>query len=383
MSGKSDVYLLLKKELSHELQVRGLSTDGTLDDLRKRFLSAVDKKVKINQEIVDELDEQEEIQLASARYSELSEAVEAMNTNDIAEMRRLKARLVHSHNRLHRQKFQDDLETKRCELVKNLYALYVMVKEATPSAVSKVFLSLVAIAASVCRNAQLLRSGIHSEEQRKGIVEHHNQLRNYVASGGVATQPSAQNMREMRWDDELAQLAQKWADGCLFEHDPKKTNRKGAFIGQNLALFTTNVKAKLDAPDFTNMVQGWFNEVYQFGYNGTFNYNSGHYSQMIWGSTFKIGCGYSGYYQKNLYHNYLVCNYYPAGNTRGSLPYEFGRRDCEEHELFSSWRYNNLCTIDKHLINSCQYWKAGDDQTTTITDSTEVTTDLPGTTNVF
>ncbi|KAF6200871.1 hypothetical protein GE061_005318 [Apolygus lucorum] len=137
MSGKSDVYLLLKKELSHELQVRGLSTDGTLDDLRKRFLSAVDKKVKINQEIVDELDEQEEIQLASARYSELSEAVEAMNTNDIAEMRRLKARLVHSHNRLHRQKFQDDLETKRCELVKNLYALYMMVKEATPSAVSK------------------------------------------------------------------------------------------------------------------------------------------------------------------------------------------------------------------------------------------------------
>uniref|UniRef100_A0A146L2J1 Venom allergen 5 n=1 Tax=Lygus hesperus TaxID=30085 RepID=A0A146L2J1_LYGHE len=252
-----------------------------------------------------------------------------------------------------------------------------------------VFLSLVAVAAS-CRNAQLLRTGIYSEEQRKGIVELHNHLRNYVASGGVHTQPAAQNMREMRWDDELAQLAQKWADGCVFEHDPKKTNRKGAYIGQNLALFRTSVKEKLDAPDFTNMIHGWFNEVYQFGYNGTFSYDSGHYSQMIWGQTFKVGCGYSGYYQKNLYHNYLVCNYYPAGNVRDNLPYEYGRRDCEENELFRSWRYSHLCTIDKSLINSCQFWKADDqtsntehdDLTTTVSDSTEVTTDLPSTTGL-
>ncbi|BES97983.1 SCP [Nesidiocoris tenuis] len=206
---------------------------------------------------------------------------------------------------------------------------------------------------------QVLRRGFKTEEQRKGIVEQHNQLRNYVASGGVPTQPQAQNMREMRWDEELAQQAQRWADRCVFEHDPNLVNRKNERVGQNLAIFRTNVKAKLDSPDFQNLIYGWFNEVFKFGYNGTFSFDSGHYSQMIWGKTYKIGCGYTGYSHKNLYNNYLVCNYYPAGNVQNSPPYEYGPHNCAENELFTSWRYSSLCTIDKQLINACSAnWKS-------------------------
>ena len=33
--------------------------------------------------------------------------------------------------------------------------------------------------------------------------------------------PSASNMRQLEWDDDLAAVAQKWADQCSFDHDEK------------------------------------------------------------------------------------------------------------------------------------------------------------------
>lgn len=54
------------------------------------------------------------------------------------------------------------------------------------------------------------------------IIEEHNYLRQTVATGHVPGQPSAQNMQEMRWDDELAAKAQEWANECTFQHDPSR-----------------------------------------------------------------------------------------------------------------------------------------------------------------
>ncbi len=31
----------------------------------------------------------------------------------------------------------------------------------------------------------------------------------------------AANMRELRWNDELAKVAQRWADQCSFPHDER------------------------------------------------------------------------------------------------------------------------------------------------------------------
>ena len=43
---------------------------------------------------------------------------------------------------------------------------------------------------------------------------------------------------------------------------------------------------------------------------------TGHYSQMVWGDTETIGCGYIRCLDKNnLYVATLVCNYAPAGNV--------------------------------------------------------------------
>lgn len=62
-------------------------------------------------------------------------------------------------------------------------------------------------------------------------------------------QPAAQNMQEMRWDDELAVRAQMWANVCTFAHDPSRY--LGEFFFQFMHSITTffisfplNVNAK-------------------------------------------------------------------------------------------------------------------------------------------
>ena len=70
--------------------------------------------------------------------------------------------------------------------------------------------------------------GITDEEEKKIIVDKHNELRRYLAEGketrGVnGTEPKAANMNELVWDDQVARVAQNWVDQCAtYPHD---TNR--------------------------------------------------------------------------------------------------------------------------------------------------------------
>ena len=49
-------------------------------------------------------------------------------------------------------------------------------------------------------------------------------------------QPAASNMRKLVWNDELAVIAQRWADQCTFEHDESRHKADGTKAGQNLFL---------------------------------------------------------------------------------------------------------------------------------------------------
>ncbi|KAF6209046.1 hypothetical protein GE061_014789 [Apolygus lucorum] len=176
------------------------------------------------------------------------------------------------------------------------------------------FLSVLALSAA-CRNgANQLKSSLNAQQMNK-IVEMHNQLRNKVASGGVPSQSPAQNMREMVWDNEIAQRAQSWANGCVFEHDPNRIDARGQPFGQNMAMTMSYTKNGIDNPNIESMINSWFNEVYEHGYTGGYNYATGHYSQMIWARSNKVGCGLTSYFSNNLYNSLLVCNYSPAGNV--------------------------------------------------------------------
>ncbi|CAG9559934.1 unnamed protein product [Danaus chrysippus] len=207
---------------------------------------------------------------------------------------------------------------------------------------------------------QMLRSGGLTAYEKQAIVDAHNRLRQSVALGQVLSQPPAANMMEMVWDDELAATAQRWSDQCTPAHDRASQRDVGRFpVGQNLAAtWTTRPPSDQSdsEPDFMKQIDAWFDEVKIYGFkpiNG--GHGTGHYSQLVWGETSHVGCGYTFYYDPSRgYTKLYVCNYGPGGNVIGSNPYEKGSPSCSAHGLADSRKYSGLCSTSYTATSSYQ-----------------------------
>lgn len=67
---------------------------------------------------------------------------------------------------------------------------------------------------------------------------------------------------------------------------------------------------------FTGTVDAWYDEIDQYSYsNPGFSMSTGHFTQVVWKSTTKLGCAYQ--YCDSMWSNYVVCEYDPAGNYDG------------------------------------------------------------------
>ncbi|XP_021939333.1 venom allergen 5-like, partial [Zootermopsis nevadensis] len=195
-----------------------------------------------------------------------------------------------------------------------------------------------------CAGKTLLRSGGLSCADRQLILDAHNKARQTVALGRAPGQPAASNMLEMVWDEELASAAQRWADKCSLTHDGARDVSRFP-VGQNIAVtWTTRTNAGA-SPDFPRQVMGWFNEVRHYGFNSAgLAKGTGHYSQLVWGDTYLVGCGYSHYYDPARgYTKLYVCNYGPGGNVIGAQPYLAGNPSCSTRGVAPSRRYQGLC----------------------------------------
>ncbi|XP_023342239.1 peptidase inhibitor 16 [Eurytemora carolleeae] len=149
-------------------------------------------------------------------------------------------------------------------------------------------------------------------------------------------------MKILEWDEELATIAQRHADQCVFAHDCsdcRKVNRFG--VGQNLYIS----KQSLRLPD-NNWKQGitnWYDEVSLFSRTKVepfqFAASYGHYSQLVWADTHKIGCGLSSYREGKWFASLYTCNYGPNGNFIKGQMYKQGS-GCSECSG------NETCSID-------------------------------------
>jgi len=141
--------------------------------------------------------------------------------------------------------------------------------------------------------------GAMTYDQINLMVNEHNKYRRLVQST---------NMQTLRWDEELARSAQAHASQCVFQHTSSAVRN----FGENL--WASPVSNPGTA------VALWFNEVYdsQCGCFNGFKECCGHYSQIVWAETNKVGCGLA--YCGNVgnapgQHYLLVCHYNPAGNV--------------------------------------------------------------------
>jgi len=118
------------------------------------------------------------------------------------------------------------------------------------------------------------------------------------------------------WDKSLAQQAAGWAENNLrlgrLQHSSAE-QRHGA--GENLAgIFGAHL-----SPDA--LAAGWVRErdAYTHGpidCEGNWA-ATGHYTQMVWSNTKRIGCGVAS----DATGEVLVCRYAPTGNVCGERPY--------------------------------------------------------------
>lgn len=173
------------------------------------------------------------------------------------------------------------------------------------------------------------------------IVYEHNRLRQRVALGQIPNQPQAANLEVLRWDNELARVAQNWANNCHYYHNPYR--HIGRFlVGENIArIWSTSVPVS----SWQYIMNRWFSEyqIYIFNYSA-FTAATGHYTQMAWATTSLIGCGYSLYLTpEGTYTKYYVCNYGPSGNYQGQAPYRVGQPVCSNYGLRYSLQYYGLC----------------------------------------
>jgi hypothetical protein len=161
-----------------------------------------------------------------------------------------------------------------------------------------------------------------SADEKDAIVKAHNDKRRIVAKGLEPNQPPAANMIKMVWDNEAADIAQLWADQCQSGHDVR---RDTVFTGGNQKNGQNIMWAGSSTVGGTRAVDAWYNEVLKFNATAqlnpfAFTMATGHYSQVVWAKSARVGCGFM--FQNN--KATLVCNYGPFGNMPGSVVYIAG-----------------------------------------------------------
>ena len=147
-----------------------------------------------------------------------------------------------------------------------------------------------------------------------GITAAHNNARSNVNPAAVTPLPA------LTWDSTVASHAQTCAHGCVYAHGGHVNE------GQNLYAAAGTV------PTGQSAITSWVdNEVPYYTYStNTCQAGKvcGHYTQVVWASTTKLGCGFktcttgSPFGASYPTWHYIVCNYSPPGNYIGEWPYQ-------------------------------------------------------------
>ena len=145
-----------------------------------------------------------------------------------------------------------------------------------------------------------------SLEQVQLMIDRHNQARSDVGVGPVL------------WSADLARFAQEWANhlastDCQLTHRPRSGEWKSRY-GENLFMGPASVYG-VDAA-----VDAWVDEKELYHgkkLNKSNWYDSGHYTQVVWRNTSRIGCAAAICGSMVI----VVCNYDPPGNVMGQKPY--------------------------------------------------------------
>lgn len=198
---------------------------------------------------------------------------------------------------------------------------------------------------------------------RDKVVSEHNRLRRDAIGPGGSDEVStttATKMLEMEYDMKLECVAQAYIEtqSGSFQHNSNRTSDYAAcggsgYVGENWYSGSPDP----DTDSFGGATSAWVDFVWPvaWGFNGCSereNYHGdrgcsgtvGHYTQVLWANSYKVGCGYTS-------AGGTVCNYSPGGNYPGVDPFLVGTA-CSACPGTHPYCNNGLCSkIDTSSCN--------------------------------
>ncbi len=142
----------------------------------------------------------------------------------------------------------------------------------------------------------------------EAFVGYHNKIRSELG------------VEPVQWSPEIAAYAQKWADRLAVKGDLEHRPIDGEWArvyGENLAIDRSIVAC----------AEAWHSEVKDYPSvvpipPDLSDFTAGHYTQMVWRTTKRIGAGVAVVKDGRFKGMTLVvCNYDPPGNMVGEKPY--------------------------------------------------------------
>lgn len=141
------------------------------------------------------------------------------------------------------------------------------------------------------------------QAQAQAALDLHNKVR-----AAVGAPP-------LQWSPALAAVAQRWAEHLARENNCELEHTQNNNYGENLFAGSGPPFTALDA------AQGWYSEIKQYklrAVTGTNFHSTGHYTQMVWSTTARVGMGQASCPGGG---TVIAAEYDPAGNIIGQKPY--------------------------------------------------------------
>ncbi|XP_051952825.1 GLIPR1-like protein 1 [Xyrauchen texanus] len=204
-------------------------------------------------------------------------------------------------------------------------------------------LRLSVLLCGTCGVLSLIRNnGITEPEFIRRCVKAHNNAHRSRAS----TTPAA-SARSMSWDNELAKGARDRARHCRASYNPMLAHFGHpllGWMGENIWL-----GVPFSAFSVENAIQRWSREGAYSYRNSNCSRLCGHYAQLMWSTSFKLGCAvnvctkgiknFSSHPESTIF----VCNYGDTGHVHGITP-DIAGVTCSG--CGSEICYDNVCRSD-------------------------------------
>ena len=180
-------------------------------------------------------------------------------------------------------------------------------------------------------------AGAPSGSAGAAVASHTNPLSKPLIEAFVAAHNAARSRTDLNpipapplppvsWDPILADSAYNYlsrcvaTDGQLVDHnmdrstDYQALGGKDAYVGENIYATTGTTVTPGDA------LNSWMSESSKYDYAKNDLSSAGHYTQVVWRDSIRIGCAIVNCPNAR-FNNTVLCDYAPGGNISGQKPY--------------------------------------------------------------